>query len=157
MSKGEDILRELIGKKLKDGVIQSFIRNGEIVNEINYLYLKFDNWIHIPTENETLAIQIKESTIKYLESLEFSSAFEYPIQKIKKDFQELIKIIGLTLQNFAELTDSECGNITCGIKFIFETGKFISTYDKNGNSFITFNRKLPGYLKEKYGRRNIRH
>lgn len=43
---GNDVLKEQISRSLNEIKIQSFIFNGEI-NEVNSVYLKFDDWIRL--------------------------------------------------------------------------------------------------------------
>ena len=47
MRKGKEILVMQIGQKLQEGIIQSFVLNGEIKDDVNVLYLKFNAWIRI--------------------------------------------------------------------------------------------------------------
>lgn len=154
MRKGDIIIKNQIGRKLRGGVIQSFLLDHELVSEINVIYLKFDSWLHISTDDETAVIEIDGNYPSQIESFESEdkSLFEYPLSKIENEYLEFKSYIGLTLKSYIELVDKDFENITCGLKFIFENGKSILTYtDRKEKTYIGFNDLLPNYLKEKNG------
>jgi hypothetical protein len=149
--KGNELLKEQIGKTLKDGKIQSFELRGELIELITVTFLKFEDWIKIvSTDEQTIISPIDEefqNTIKY-----DNEEFKYPIAKIENYFPEFKKYIGQQLIAVKELVGLKNPQFSFGINLYFDNGlNFIihnQDYPMDKNEFI-FENKVPINLIEK--------
>ena len=149
MRTGLNIIKDKIGLKLTDGLIQSFIYNKQITDKINVTYLKFDNWVHITTTDETAVLAIGEEHPTQIESWteEDGNTADYPLTPIIEEYPDFSKFIGRTLTSVTELK-SRSNSLTCGIKLMF-TDRYILTYsDDNEQSYIVFDGPIPHELIE---------
>ena len=152
MRKGAEILRTQIGKKLHGGLFQSFFLDGELIDNINVLYLKFEKWIHITTTDETAILEVQEKSPKQIIGWNDDNGvkFEYPLTDLSERFDEFKNYIDLELKGFTELVDKEFEGIACGLKLQFENRLTLTTYSNpEEETFIIFNGKIPNDLKEK--------
>ena len=149
--KGNELLKEQIGKTLKDGKIQSFELRGELTELITITFLKFEDWIKIvSTDEQTIISHIDEefkNTIKY-----DNEEFKYSIAKIEYYFPEFKKYIGQQLIAVKELVGLKNPQLSFGINLYFDNGlNFIihnQDYPMDKNEFI-FENKVPINLIEK--------
>lgn len=149
--KGNELLKEQIGKTLKDGKIQSFELRGELIELITVTFLKFEAWIKIVSTDEQTIISIIdgefENEIKY-----DNEEFKYPITKIENYFPEFKKYIGQQLIAVKELVGLKNPQFSFGINLYFDNGlNFIvhnQDYPMDKNEFI-FENKVPINLIEK--------
>jgi len=155
LRKGTDILNSVIGKELQDGKIQSFFLNGELIDQINSTYLKFDKWIRIVTTDDmTKVYEIRDIEKQQYSDLE--DGMEFPIERIEKHYAEFKKYAGKRLLDWKELvrkeSDPKFDQMSVGIKLIFENDlTFIIhniDYPTDLNEFI-FNGQIPEYSTEK--------
>ncbi len=149
-----DILYKRIGQRLTDGIFQSFVIDGQIIDKFNVVFLKFDLWLTIATSEERTFIKQIE-TVEQIKSFstDYNSTFEYPLSKIENEFPDFKKFIGQTLHSFNELIWIDNSNISGGLKLYFENGLSLTLYDewKDGDNRMnfSFDNKLPDKLKEK--------
>ena len=149
MRKGKEILMSQIGQKLQDGIIQSFVLNGEIKDDVNVLYLKFNTWIRIVADDGTAISKVTDGPKATEPWIEKGDKIAYPLTRIEEKFAQFRNYIGLTLMNCKELIVTE-NNISCGVKFIFENNNVFSVYsDTQDVSFILFDDTLPENITEK--------
>ena len=152
MRKGDEILTNQIGKKLRSGLFQSFLIDGKLVDNFNVLYLKFDKWIHITTTDETAILEAQEESPKQITAWtdEDGVKFEYLLTDLSERFDDFKDYIGLELMGFTELVDKEFKGVVCGLKLQFENGLTLTTYSNaEEDTFTIFNGEIPNYLKEK--------
>ena len=148
---GKEILDSIINKRLKNGRIQSFFLNGELVDRINVTYLKFDNWISIVSTDEMTTIRKAEDSF---ESVKFygDSEFNYPIEQTEIYFPEFEKYIGKIVVEWKELVWKKDNDLSFGINLYFENNLNLiihnETIPDDKNEYI-FENKLPKDLTEK--------
>jgi len=152
MRVGIEILQKQIGKILLEGKFQSFVFNSEVQSKINVTYLKFENWLHITTSDETAIQELKTKDIEQIQTWkdESQATFEYPITNIETEFPEFKNLIGKKLLNYSELVTLSKNDITIGIQFFFENGLTFTQYsDIEDRQLYSFETEIPNNLREK--------
>ncbi len=140
-------MKNLIGKKITDGKIQSFYLRGKIHNKINCTFLKFDKWIKIVISDGILTVE--EDNQRQNEGC--LSNFYYPIIDIIKYYPEFEKYIGKEIIAYNELVSKNNSNWVCGISIQFEdnlTFIIYETFDEK-NEFVFENKVPKGLVKNK--------
>lgn len=131
--KGKDILQGHIGRRLTDGLIQSFELNEELSDLINVTFLKFDDhWTHIVSTDEMTTIRIEEKPIETTEFLG-DEELKYPIRPITSVFPDFNQYIGKKLLGFKELVHKDKNTMSFGLNFYFESNL----------NFIIYNHDYP--------------
>ena len=152
MRKGLQILESQIGKKLENGLIQSFYLDSEIIDLVNVLYLKFDNWIQVTTTDETSIRKIEENYPEKISSwiTDDNVKFEYPMSEIEKMNSNFTSYKNKILTAFSELTEIKYNQITCGLKLYFENDLTLIIYSNaEEETYLKFDGIIPNDMAEK--------
>tara|TARA_R110002051_G_scaffold219450_1_gene283482 strand:+ start:2086 stop:2538 length:453 start_codon:yes stop_codon:yes gene_type:complete len=148
---GKEILDSIINKRLKNGRIQSFFLNGELVDRINVTYLKFDNWISIVSTDEMTTIRKAEDSFESIKSYG-DGEFNYPVEQAEIHFPEFEKYIEKKVVGWKELVWKKDNDLSFGINLYFENNLNLiihnETIPDDKNEYI-FENKLPKDLTEK--------
>lgn len=118
--RGQEILKEHIGDKLQDGLVQSFYLNNKLVELLNVTFLKFSNrWISIVSTDEETSIKIVTDDI---ENIKFygDEELKYPIQPIRQIFPDFNKYINKRLLDYKELVLKKSEFMSFGLNLYFE-------------------------------------
>ncbi|GAL87790.1 hypothetical protein MYP_5021 [Sporocytophaga myxococcoides] len=147
---GEDLIKSAIGKKLKNGKVQSFYLDNKLSERINVTFLEFDNWIRIVTTDEVTSLTTEASD---LERLEFGDEeFKYKIEAIEVYFPEFKKYIGKSLTSYKELVLRKSESLSFGLNLYFEDGFNLIIHNQDypiDKTEYLFENTIPQDLKEK--------
>lgn len=150
--RGKEILIKVIGEKLIDGRIQSFLLKGELVDQINVTFLNFGNgWLRVVSTDEMTNVTLVEDDI---DKIEFygDDEFKYSIEPIVKHYPEFNKYVGKKLLNFKELVLKKAESMSFGLNLYFEDNQnwviHNKDYPEDKNEYY-FENKIPEDLKEK--------
>ncbi len=152
---GADVLNRIVGQRLSDAAIQSFKIDDRIVDEVNVVYLRFGDWIHITCDDGYSSVR-SVSSEKPEEITPFqtdSGFFQYPLNTHVHSIPAFANCLGAELLSWTELVDKDENTDlnfydSLGIRLHFGNGQSISVYsDRKDDTCIC--EGLPNNVKEK--------
>lgn len=118
------MLQKVVGKKLVESLVQSFYLNGELIDKVNVLFLKFDTWLHLTISDGSLIIKelgVERPTSKHFEVE--PSAFQYSIVDPVQILPEIATFYGDTVERVNRIVWREDDHYVCGLRLYFGNKK----------------------------------
>ncbi len=121
-----NLMKDLTGKIIRDGKIQSFYLQGNLVSKINSLFFKLDTWIKIVISDGVLTIEKDNQTTDE----GCLSEFYYPIAKILTLYPIFEEYLGKKIIECNQLISEANSNWQCGVIMRFEDNLTLIIYEK---------------------------